>query len=120
VLPISFDYRFYERVATASGLRYFHWQCDDVQRAVNCTWEPHKKFCNIVLPQVFARAFASACLGAVLSCVVVDTAAWMWSLYSDGPIISSPSVFGLDPFATQEPILHLFERAMLELRGSSQ
>jgi capsular polysaccharide biosynthesis protein len=72
VLPFNFNYFFYERVASASGLRYFNWQCDDAQRHVNCTnehFDERRKFCNIVLPH--------------------------------------------------EPILKLFERAILELQGEA-
>ncbi len=51
VLPYKFQQYFYEGVARVAGLRHIEYMVDDRQQHVNCTWEPHTKFCNIVLPR---------------------------------------------------------------------
>lgn len=49
VLPMEFDYLFYERVARICGIKYVGWVNDDRKDMVDMTWEPHTKFSNLIL-----------------------------------------------------------------------
>lgn len=51
VLPMGFNYPFYERVALLRGLRHYYWQPSEPERNIDCTWMPHTKFCNIILDE---------------------------------------------------------------------
>ncbi len=50
LLPNNFTYHFYERVARLAGVHYHYWQNEDPSVLHNCTWPPHTKFCNFILP----------------------------------------------------------------------
>lgn len=51
VLPHQFHHYFYEGVSRVVGVRHIEYMVSKrEQQHVNCTWEPHSKFCNIVLP----------------------------------------------------------------------
>lgn len=66
-IPSGFDYPFYERVAHLRGLRHLHLQSSDRNTLLNCTWEPHTKFCNMRVEVPPMLELLSRCIKGILA-----------------------------------------------------